>query len=444
MQNLLNKGTVLIILDPTDPIKSCLLDANVLCRTSDVLGKRYEDAQAKSAGCVSQQELSALLVLAPVSASIPELVTVELDATIESVLPPQPDALPPPETGKTRSTRSAIAKIKAESDQGDSPPVADDSELPKTDWPKAYESFFRIIAGKKLHGISKDDLSVALPQIQGVVQVAQRYSAIEAVESTFTSLLLRYVEKSTLFSTIGKWPAHCLNLGIALESRLVYDEAFKHLVGDGASFKDGKLVPGLSDHVQTIVQRRSRELYSKRRDVEEKLMLMTVIGDNPSDHPSQYVSQHDIPTAYDTVNIFRDWVAWHVSHLRIETQAEPVASYLCDHTNGCTHVAGFYRTLVEHHTYLDADEVYDNFSSRYKSPQEERQEEELDLVRETLEKLKGEAATHVKKFSESTLHLVDKSKLRYLTCVEVEAEDVPWEIESDGDSGEDGSGSDDD
>ena len=63
---------------------------------------------------------------------------------------------------------------------------------------------------------------------------------------------------------------------------------------------------------------------------------------------------------------------------------------------------------------------------------------------DTLQKLKGEAATHVKKLSESTLHLADKSKLRYLTCVKVEAEDVPWEIESDGDSGDDGSGSDDD
>lgn len=444
MQNLLNKGNVLIILDPADPIKSCLLDANTLCRTSELLAKLYEYAQANSAGCVSPQELSAVLVLTPASASFPQLTTAELDETIESALPPQPDAHPPAETARTRSTRSATSKIKAESDQGDSPPTADDSELPKTDWPKAYESFLRIIAGKKHHGISKDDLSVALPQIQGVVQVAQRYSADEAVESTFTSLLLGYVEKSTLFSTIGKWPAHCLNLGIALKSRLVYDEAFKHLVGNGASFKDGKVVPGLSDHVQTIVQRRSRELYSKRRDVEEKLLLVTVLGDNPSNYPSQYVSQHDDPTVYNTVNIFRDWVAWHIGHLRKKTQAKPEDFYLCDHTDGCTHVAGFYRTLVEHYNYLDADEVYDNFSSNYKSSKKERQEEELELVRQTLETLKGEAATHVKKFSESTLHLADTSGLRYLTCVQVEVEDVPWEIESDGDSGDDGSGSDDD
>ena len=441
MQNLLNTGTVLIILDPTDPIKSCLLDANTLCKTSDVLGKLYEDAKVRSAGCVSQQELSAMLILPSASASIPELVAQALDATFESVLPLQPEAHPPADTGRTRSTRSAIAKIKAESEEGDSPSAAsDEPEIPKTDWPKAYESFFRMIAGKK-HGISKHDLSTALPQVQGVVQIAQNYNAIGAVASTFTSLLLGYVEHHTLYSTIGKWPAHCLNLGIALKSRLVYDEAFKHLVGDGANFKDGKPSPGLPDNVQAIVQRRSQELYSLRRDVEEKILFLTIPGNNPPEYPSQYVSQHDDPTSYNTVGIFRDWIMWHIGHLRNETHAKPEAFYLCDHADGCTHVAGFYRTVADD-GYLDADEVYDNFNSHYKSSRKDRQEEELENVRQTLETLKDEAHALVKKLSESTLHLADKSGLRYLTCVEVEADDVPWG--SDEDSDNDGSGSDED
>lgn len=430
-QNLLSKVTVLIILDPTDSNKYCLLDANTLFRTSDILENLCEDAQAKSAGCISQQQLSAVLILS--SASIPELVAEALDATIESVLPPKPAAHPPAETGRIRTTRSS--KIKAESDQGGSSPAAsDDSELPKTDWPKAYESFFRIIAGKK-HGISKSDPSTALPQIQGVVQIAQKYSAIGAVESSFMSLLIGYVENHTLYSTIEKWPSHCLNLGVALKSRLVYEEAFKHLVGYNANFRDGKVFYDLSDDIQAMIQRRSCELYSARRDVEEKLMLITLLGRSPPNYPSQYVSQHDQRMAYNTVNIFRDWIAWHIGHLRLEAEAEPAPFYLCEHANSCTNVAGFYQTIAAH-DYLDADEVYDNFDRHYKSKRDE--EDELEAVSQAFESLKAMASKHVEKLSESTLHLADKSGLRYLTCVEVDAaEDVPWDTGSDEDSSDD-------
>jgi hypothetical protein len=50
----------------------------------------------------------------------------------------------------------------------------------------------------------------------------------------------------------------------------------------------------------------------------------------------------------------------------------------------------------------------------------------------------------VEKLSESTLHLADRSGLRYLTCVKVEAEDVPWAVEEESDGGSDGGSDDDD
>lgn len=440
---------MLIVLDLTDPSKSCLLDAKILRRTSDIIEKLYEDAQAKSAGCVSEHgELTVLLVLSSASsASIPELLAEALDATIESVLPPQTDYHQPPSgAAKARRANAENAKVKKESSQrNSSPAISHDSDAPKIDWPKAYESFFRIIAGSKKNGITKHDLETALPQIQGVVGIAQSLGAINTVKSTFTDLLLEYVRNHTLYSTISKWPAHCLNLGTALESRLVYDEAFKHLVGEGANFKGGKPFPDLPDNVQAIVQRRSRDLYAMRHDVEDKLIFMTLPGthndgspraQSPPDYPSQYVSQHDQRTAYDTVNIFRDWITWHIGHLRNETQDEPAPFYLCDHDDGCTHVAGFYQTIASQ-DYLDPDEVYDNFDTHYKSAR--NCVTELEAVREALERLKDTASGYVKKLSKSTLHLADRSGLRYLTCVKVEADDVPWAVESDGEeSGEDG------
>jgi len=430
-QNPLNQGNLLLVLDTTDPTKSCLLDANTLCRASGVLEKLYKDVLAKSSGCVSENGLEGMLVLVLSAASMPELVPEAIDATLESVSPQRKDSHPPSGAAKARH---ANAKVKKEPAQGDSPPAAsDDSELPKTDWSNAYGSFFRIIAGKK-HGIPKSDLSPALPHIQGVVEIAQTLDALDAVKSTFTSLLLGYVEHHKLYSTIGKWPVHCLNLGIALESRLVYDEAFKHLVGNGANFKNGKVYPGLSDYVQPVVQRRSRELYSARRDVEEKLMLITLAGTKDrSSYPSQYVSQHDQHMAYNTVNIFRDWIHEHIGLLRNEAQAEPAPFYLYDHADGCSSVAGFYQTIVDY-DYLDPDEVYNGFSTHYKSAR--NQPTELEQVRQALGGLKDQASGYVEKLSESSLHLADKSELDYLTCVKVEPSDVPWAVESDEDSDE--------
>jgi hypothetical protein len=450
MQNLLNKGSVLIILDPTDPIKYCLLDANVLCRTSDVLGKLYEDAQANSAGCVSPQELSAVLIITPASASIPELVAEALDATIESVLPPQPYAHPPAETGRTRSTRSAIAKIKAESDQGDSPPAAAESpDALEIDWPKAYENFFRMIAGKK-DRVPKSDLSTALPQIQGIVQIAEKLDAIPSVRGAFDSLFYGYVGKDTFWKSIAAEPVHCIKIAIALQNRPVYEEAFKHIVGCSSSLKHGKTVPGLPDDVQAIVQRQSRDLYLKRRDVEDELTRITLLANRTptsraapvsKDYPSQFVSQHNQPMVYTIVNLFRDWVTDHIGYLRNETDEEPEISYLCDHSAGCTTVAGFFRA-IENHDYLDPDEVWDNISDRFKSSRAERHQSERETVKNTLEALKGRAADLVEKISQSTLRLTDE--VGYLTCINVGREDVPWDLGSDEDSDEDVAESDED
>jgi hypothetical protein len=432
LQNPMNQGHVLVVLDTTDPTKSCLLDANTLCRASGILEKLYKDAQVKSSGCVSEHGLEGMLVLALSAASMPELVPGAIDASLESMSPPQPN-----DTDRPRLTRSA--KVKAESDQGDG--SSDAAETPQTDWPKAYESFFRMIAGKK-HGIPKSDLSTALPHIQGVVQIAQALDAIFPVKGAFDSLFYGYVGKDTFWKSIAAEPVSCIKIAIALQNLPVYEEAFKHLVGNGANFKNGKVYSGLSDDVQAVVQRRFRELYLKRRDVEDELTRMSCPANvTPThravpvsqDYPSQVVSQHNQPMVYNTVNLFRDWMTDHIGHLRNETDAEPAENYLCCHSTGCDTVAGFFRVL-ESRDYLDPDEVWDNFSDRYKSRHAQGHQSDREIVKNTLETLKGKAVGLVEEIGRCTLHLTHE--VGYLTCIDVEAEDVPWAVESDEDSDE--------
>lgn len=427
----MNQGNILVVLDVTDLTRSCLLGANTFCRTSGVLEQFCKDAQTKPSGCVAEHGLEGMLVLS--SASIPELVAEALDAAIESVLPSQPSDIDRP-----RVTRSA--KVKAGSDQGDL--SSDNPEVPKTDWPKAYESFFRMIAGKK-HGIPKSDLSTALPHIQGVVEIAQKLDAIFPVKGAFDSLFYGYVGKDTLWKSTATEHVPCMKIAIALENLPVYEEAFKHIVGSSSNFKHGKTVDGLPDDVQAIVQRRSRELYLKRRDVEDELTRMSCPANvTPThravtvsqDYPLQIVSQHNQPMVYKTVNLFRDWVTDHIGHLRNESDAEPAENYLCDHSTGCATVGGFFRAITTR-DHLDPDEVWSNFSDRFKSPYAQSHRSECEIVKNTLEALKGKAVGLVEEIGRCTLRLTDE--VGYLTCVDVGPEDVPWDLGSDGDSDED-------
>jgi hypothetical protein len=61
----------------------------------------------------------------------------------------------------------------------------------------------------------------------------------------------------------------------------VYEEAFKHLVGISAGSKADQHFDGLPDEVQATIQRRSRELYNLRRDVNEDLLLISLAPSPP-------------------------------------------------------------------------------------------------------------------------------------------------------------------
>jgi len=259
-------------------------------------------------------------------------------------------------------------------------------------------------------------------------------------KNAFSSLLVGYVEHHTLFSTIGRYPAQCLNVGIALKSRLVYDEAFKHLVGQSANFKNGKSFDGLSDSVQAIIQRRAQELYHVRMEVMMDLMSMTLAVNDGAmrapDYPTNVVSQHQEEESYCIVNIVRDWMSEHIGHMRSESHHPPTSSYLCAHETDCISVAGFFRTVMaDGETYLPTEKVLDDWKASSIGLMNPREDDD-EVMREALASLKTMAAGYVKDLVGSELQLRDTDRLQYLTCVKVGLEDVPWDTESDEDGSE--------
>jgi hypothetical protein len=53
------------------------------------------------------------------------------------------------------------------------------------------------------------------------------------------------------------------------------------------------------------------------------------------------------------------------------------------------------------------------------------------MIRETLKHLKHEASKIVAPLTKSTLQYEQKEELEYLTCVEIDESDIPWEKEED-------------
>jgi hypothetical protein len=423
---------VLVILDPADLAKSCLFGVRKL-KAISALQQLQQDSKDCSAGCTSEDELVGLLVLSTTSSSIPELLSLALDASFESL---QSKYRPTPaESAKTRAAEKARIKAELSSKESRDPGGAN-LAVPDVDWATAYESFFCIIAGEDESAqFSREDFAAALPQIESIIRVAEKYDAVHQMRKPLTGLLVGYIEVDTLYSTIANDPVRCLNVGVALQSRLIYDEAFKHLVGIAANFEDGRPFDGLSANVQSRVQSRSEKLCHQKGRVFSRLMALTLLaektGEPAPDYPTDVVSQHAQPEPYCIVDIFRDWMSEHTGYLESQPKSAKPArkSYLCGHQTGCTTVAGFFRTIsAGGDLYLPAEKVLEDWAAG-EIAIEDAGEGLDDAMKTALVALKAEAARCVGDLVGSELKLRDRDCRDYLTCVKVGAQDLPWHAE---------------
>ena len=431
-----------IILDPNDYSKSCLVDLRDFCKASEAFATLYASSSAASQGCASEQGFTGVLVLGSLaSESTPTFHPMPLDCSPSDLVRPVKPAQEP----NARHGKIEAVKIKLEGDRKTAGSISSgqNSINMTTDWPKAYGSLLRsIIKRQRAHGVSRKDFATALPQIEGIIGIAQRYTLVHQVQSDFDSLFLGYIGSGNFWESIAQEPVRCLEIGIALKNLPVYEEAFKHLVGMSANLKTAKRFGGLPDDVQATVDRRSRELYNFRRDVNEDLLLISLGAESPDEsiYPSSNVSQTNSPDAYSTVNLFRDWMAEHIGYLRDDTSRAPVPFYLCNHKIGCDTVAGFCRAIAAgKEAYLPFDSVWDLFDESFLQ-HPEGPELDSDVVGTPLEALKGKASKYVGGLVKSTLHLPSKDKLKYLTCVTVGPEDVPWDARDKDGEGEDSDG----
>lgn len=318
---------------------------------------------------------------------------------------------------------------------------------PKTNWVRAYESFFRMMLNMPSISVKQVRMPTiaasALTLLEGVVAIAEYYGCVPTVSSAFKSLSSDWISNRTLYAAIAADAARWLALAVKLQSELVFKEAFVHLVGQhphftGSSSGCGDRLP--ADVMASIVAQ-GREMRITRYEVDQQLLMTTLRVETPakgrlSPAVSGTVSQHHESQIYDIVNVWRDWLTEHMSYLCDAAvggvEEVPASSALCDHLPPpnypggqpeCLTVAGFYRLLHRAgDAYLPVEQVVETWNeAEYGS--------DFGAVRVNLAVLKARAREMVRPLVQSSLQLAggERGGLPYLTCVEVGK--VPWASE---------------
>lgn len=317
-----------------------------------------------------------------------------------------------------------------------------------TDWSIAYSIFFRILLGTSTLSVARVGLpksaDAALPLLEGVMAVANFYDC-EPASLAFKTLSYDWITNGTLYPAIAAAPVRWLALAVKLQSELVYKEAFVHVVGLHSQKKVE--LDGLPESVMNLVKHRVDQERMKRYEVDEELLLTTIrMQTTPAGATKSTtmmtmkaapVSQHRQSTVYETVNLWRDYIADHLSLLKILAAAPSDAGStarptpMCSHqtntnshamtsTPECLTIAGFYRLLYQAgDAYLPADEVEAKWNA-------EDYGDDFKTIRTYLAVLKKRAKEIVGPLVKSNLFLDERERvgLEYLTCVEVGR--LPW------------------
>lgn len=294
----------------------------------------------------------------------------------------------------------------------------------KRNWPKAYEYFFRILLGHKPM-LPKGTANAALPLIETIVQVARLCGAIPAVKQYFDGLFFDYVGKHELWLAITNEPLRWLNIGAALESRTVYDEAFVHIVGAWRQESAADVEAAVPEEVFRRLEPSARQLRQKRLALERRLLLTTVEAKLAGSTLAVAQSAPSPSTNAAWYHVLCMWHEWLRVHLRYFDEAEkglepePPSTELCSHHQGCLTVAGFFGLLYQaKDAYLPSEEVVKKWQNR----------KEDNVVRGALDRIKEVAKDTMEELVASRLQSERKMELPYLTCFEVRDEDRTWTV----------------
>lgn len=295
-----------------------------------------------------------------------------------------------------------------------------------------YDNLFRIFYNYPpvLHGINVADAYV---QCKSLLTLADQYDALAVVGPRVDHHLLQF--QSRLWKQIAKYPISYLRLGYLARSKVIFQEALIHVVGQWPA-GERSLRAALPDMVLEIIEDKVEELEETVSRVEGRLFRLTLTNSR-----GERVSPGTNYLDWLAVSLFRQWIADHTSpqpppdqrrHGSSRDGASRPSLSLPPAFPPLGSVGRAYRTLgsASPSTYLAHDEC-----KRFlKLTPELYSRDNLRRFEKRMDELKNMARELVRPLMGSGLEL-DLSGSRgadgisYLTCTAVGNRDLPWAVE---------------
>ena len=265
----------------------------------------------------------------------------------------------------------------------------------------AWRNFFSAVHGlpPKLDASS---ITTTLADCEALVDIALHCEGLPAIRMYATSALND--QPHALYRAIAGDPVRWLNLSVRLESKALFREAFTHCVGGFPRADWPTPVECILPHMWRTVESKAEKLSAWMMEVELKL-LKTTLSDGRVPASPEHGSG-----SFLVVSMFRDWF---LNQTRF--QERQGRKY---------HYAEPFRHIAKGgDAYLKVEEMSRKVSAFFNgSPYS------LD-IQASLDVLKKKLQLHVAPLVKNNLLIEAESRdngVPYLTCIEVNEEDIPW------------------
>jgi hypothetical protein len=296
-----------------------------------------------------------------------------------------------------------------------------------------YDNLFRIFYNYPpvLDGINIADAYV---QCKSLLSLADQYDALAVVGPRVDHHLLQF--QSRLWKQIAKYPISYLRLGYLARSKVIFQEALIHVVGQWPA-GERSLRSALPDAVLDIIEDKVDELDEAVSRVEGRLFrisLTTARGERVTPSTS-YID-------WLAISLFRQWLADNTGPAQLDRRTQGSrdggaggrggGSQSAPNVPALASVGRTYRTLgaANASAYLG----HDDCKRFLKLTQEMYSRDNLRRFEKRMDELKAMARDAVRPLMGSGLELdigggSGRDGIGYLTCTTVGDRDLPWPVD---------------
>jgi len=210
---------------------------------------------------------------------------------------------------------------------------------------------------------------------------------------------------------IAKDPPRWMKRAVLLQSKIAFKEAAIHMVGCWPKWPWPTPKSSLGERIQRMINKKASLLRTKSRDVDRDLLLSNI-----EHHKWGAATPVTLIEDVEASLVVYSWSSWFRNAIW-EIQ-DPQTGEV-----DATQVGAIYRKIFSKSEYLRPEELMDELSSaKVNFPHHQKE------LCENLSLFKDAQASLVEPLIRNNLmlHLQEHPEIKYLTCVDIADQDIPW------------------